>query len=221
MKTKLGKTIAALALLLGLTAVIFLVASSQAQRRGRTPGDWLPEDWRRPGDRRDEDRRRDDDGRQDRRRDEDGRRDEDRRARGADVAHAETLWRDIKDYPTWPVPKGLEGWQRGESPHGRYLRYYYNYAAKENLNKNLAVIVKENYSARDRGALRSVTVMQKRKGYDPENKDWFYVQYDPDGEVMSDRRGRKIAGAVGEETDRGCISCHERARGNDYLFMND
>ncbi|MBE0537810.1 MAG: cytochrome P460 family protein [Phycisphaerae bacterium] len=138
-----------------------------------------------------------------------------------DIAYAEQLWEKIEDYTNWPVPEGFEGWQDGISPHGKYLRYYINDIAKEDFNKDGAVIVKENYMEESPDALAAVTIMQKRKGYDPENNDWFYVKYSPDGKVMTDDQGRKIAGAVGKGMDEGCVPCHTTAGGGDYLFMND
>lgn len=138
-----------------------------------------------------------------------------------DAAYAEQLWGEIKDYENWPVPEGFEGWQDGISPHGKYLRYYINDIAKEDVNKDGAVIVKENYMEKSEDALAAVTIMQKRKGYDPENKDWFYVKYSPDGEVMTDEQGREIAGAVGKGMEEGCVPCHKTAGGGDYLFMTD
>ncbi len=138
-----------------------------------------------------------------------------------DAAYAEQLWGEIKNYEDWPVPEGFEGWQDGISPHGKYLRYYINDIAKEDLNRDGAVIVKENYMEKSPNMLAAVTIMQKRIGYDPENKDWFYVKYAPDGKVMTDEKGRKIAGAVGKGMDEGCVPCHKTAGGGDYLFMTD
>jgi hypothetical protein len=136
-----------------------------------------------------------------------------------DVRLAEDLWMEIKGYRTWPPPKGFEGWQEGQSPHGKFLRYYVNDIGQEDPTKDGTVIVKANYTEASYDALASLTVMQKRQGYDPENADWFYVQYSPDGKIMTDDRGQKIAGPVGKGTDAGCVPCHKSAPGGDYLFM--
>jgi hypothetical protein len=136
-----------------------------------------------------------------------------------DVEHARNLWTQIEDYPKWPAPEGFEGWQEGKSPHGSVLRYYVNAEAQEGLMTDGAVIVKENYSEQSDDALMSVTVMEQRKGYDPETGNWFYVKYSPDGEVMGDKK--KLAGLVGKGGSKGCIPCHATADGDDYLFIND
>jgi hypothetical protein len=138
-----------------------------------------------------------------------------------DVAHAEELWQEIKDYESWPEPDGLEGWQEGESPHGAVLRYRVNNAARQDLGADGAVIVKANYSAQSDDALESLTVMEKREGYDPETGNWFYVKYSPGGAVAENPQGMKLAGLVGKGTDTGCIACHARAGGDDHVFMND
>lgn len=139
----------------------------------------------------------------------------------ADVAHAQELWQAIKDYKTWTEPEGFQGWQEGRSPHGAILRYYVNDVARQDLEADGAVIVKENYSEESEDALESLTIMEKREGYDPETRNWFYVKYSPDGSVMENPQGMKLAGLVGKGKDAGCIACHAMAGGDDYLFMND
>ncbi len=139
----------------------------------------------------------------------------------ADVKHARALWAEIKEYSDWTQPEGFEGWNEGKSPHGAVLRYYVNAVAEGDLTKDGAVIVKENYSEQSEDALKSVTVMQKRQGYDPETGNWFYVKYAPDGTVLSNPKGKKLAGLVGKGADKGCVPCHAAAAGDDYLFMND
>jgi len=138
-----------------------------------------------------------------------------------DVVHAQQLWTQIENYENWTEPEGFKGWQKGTSPHGSILRYYVNAAAEQDLTKNGAVIVKENYSEENKNALKSVTVMEKRTGYDPETNNWFYVKYSPEGKVMENPKGAKLAGLVGKGGTQGCIPCHRDAGGGDYLFMND
>jgi hypothetical protein len=66
------------------------------------------------------------------------------------------------------------------------------------------VIVKENYSGEEE--LKSVTVMHKQPGFDPDHRDWFWAKYAPDGTVQ----------AAGQAA--GCISCHSAVNSNDYIF---
>ncbi len=138
-----------------------------------------------------------------------------------DVQYATDLWEQIKDYNNWTQPEGFKGWQEGKSPHGSVLQYYINDTAVEDLTADGAVIVKENYSKESKDAIMSVTVMEKREGYDPETKDWFYVKYSPKGEVMKNPAGKDLAGLIGKGGTKGCVPCHSAADGNDYLFMND
>jgi hypothetical protein len=138
-----------------------------------------------------------------------------------DVQHARDLWGSVQNWKDWPQPEGFQDWQDGKSPHGDALRYYVNEAALAGLTQDGAVIVKANYPERDPDKLMSLTVMEKREGYDPETGDWFYVKYAPDGEVMATEGGKKMAGLVGKGAQQGCIPCHANAGGNDYLFMND
>ena len=98
------------------------------------------------------------------------------------------------------------------------------------------VIVKHNYHGkairvedveRDRARyLASISVMYQREaGYDPDNKDWFWVQYTADGELASMTKmgmkivmaGRLIKGAS-RSKNRGCLYCHSSAGGGDYVF---
>lgn len=53
--------------------------------------------------------------------------------------------------------------------------------------------------------MMSVTVMFRRRGYDPKNADWFWAEYEPNGTVT-------YAGKV-----EHCIVCHQP--GKDYRFL--
>jgi hypothetical protein len=63
--------------------------------------------------------------------------------------------------------------------------------------------------------------MKKIDGYDPENEDWFWVKYAPDGGVAEGEGGIPLAGRVAKGTSQGCIACHANAKGDDYVFAND
>ncbi|RMD48443.1 MAG: hypothetical protein D6832_03940, partial [Alphaproteobacteria bacterium] len=70
--------------------------------------------------------------------------------------------------------------------------------------------------------LGAITVMFRReKGYDPDNQDWFWVKYRPDGSLDKNPKGMMLAGRVAKGADKGCIACHSGAGGDDYIFTTD
>ena len=141
-----------------------------------------------------------------------------------DVQYAQNLWTTtLRNYRSWKDYPGFEGWQDGKSPHGRFLKYYINETAARNTRSPGygSIIVKENYMAKDSKTLAAVTIMERKRGYDPDNHDWFWVKYGPDGEIMSNPKGMKLAGRVAKGMPKGCIACHSNAAGNDFLFVND
>ena len=65
--------------------------------------------------------------------------------------------------------------------------------------------------------LKVVAVMFKReKGYDPDNQDWFYSKFRPDGTPHENKKGMLMTGRAGK-----CISCHKSAPGGDYVYSFD
>jgi hypothetical protein len=69
--------------------------------------------------------------------------------------------------------------------------------------------------------LAAYTVMFKReKGYDTENKDWFWAKFDPKGNLDSMMPGGpKLAGRVAKGMPDGCIACHVGAGGADLEVL--
>ncbi len=100
-------------------------------------------------------------------------------------------------------------------------------------------IVKKNFVGADGAAateeqvfedpqkyLRVHTVMYQREvGYDPENQDWFWVVYAPNGNVVVNPLGLSMAGQIVktgmEEAPFNCIACHTGAPGDDLVFLHD
>jgi hypothetical protein len=70
-----------------------------------------------------------------------------------------------------------------------------------------AVAVKDAFADEAGANIADITVMQKRAGYDPDNGDWFYAQYAPDGTPMA-------SGAVAM-----CVGCHASAP-TDYIYSD-
>lgn len=121
----------------------------------------------------------------------------------------------------------------GTPPHGKIL---------ETLHQQITVdghtglaIIKRNYGgpgvsvdsvkADPKKYLKAVTVMFKREaGYDPEDKDWFWAKYKPDGSLHTKEKMMMeipLAGRVAKGKDEGCISCHKGAPGGDFVFAQD
>ncbi len=140
-----------------------------------------------------------------------------------DLKRAASLWQTMDGYTGWDPFPGFEGWQPGFNFHGRDVKYFINHTTAENLVTflNGSIIVKEVYRDRAPEAMMAVTAMQKIPGYDPEHNDWFWVKFAPDGSVMSNPLGMKLAGRVGKGMMKGCIPCHSSAGGEDFVFAND
>ncbi len=144
-----------------------------------------------------------------------------------DVKFANNLWKAMQGYEEWPMSSGV---YPGTSPHGKFLRMYYNMVHVDGTPYH--IIVKDNFGGEDATQekvaespgdyLAAVTIMlQREDGYDPENNNWFWVKYGPDGKIMQNPKGVALAGRVAKGTGQACISCHAKAKGDDYLFSND
>jgi hypothetical protein len=112
-------------------------------------------------------------------------------------------------YSKWQLWPGKGKLYKGTEPHGALLTTYVNETAFRSARKktrmtDTAIILKENYTAD--GKLSAISVMYKIKGYNPAGGDWFWGQYDPNGNV-------KAEGKV-----ESCIKCHEKRKDNDYIF---
>ena len=147
-----------------------------------------------------------------------------------DTAYASQLWQTM-------VEAGLAGEgavttrpYAGTEPHGFMLETFYGQASIDGHAGDL--VVKRNYGPEgversavqaDRaGHLASVTVMFRREeGYDPDNADWFWAKYNPDGSLQTNPNDMPLAGRVAKGADQGCIACHRAAPGGDYVFNND
>ena len=133
---------------------------------------------------------------------------------GADEISGQRLWEristenDYSQYSYWPEHEGIKP---GQAPHGVYHRIYISRELKESLplENNIApfgtIIVKENLNIDQKVA--KITVMTKVEGFNPEGGNWFWAAYSPEGEVQA------------EGTPKGCVSCHEGMKKNDYVIV--
>ena len=143
------------------------------------------------------------------------------------ISFAENLWEAMQGYQNWPLASDV---YPGTSPHGQFLRMYYNYVHVG--DDAYHVIVKDNFggegasiqtvSNRPEEFLMAVTVMvQRDENYNLQGPDWFYVKYQADGTLDTNEQGVPLAGLVGKDSDTGCMPRHAKAEGGDQLLMND
>lgn len=129
------------------------------------------------------------------------------------------LWNYLQQvqYRNWaPLAGQTDGLYPGNSPHGEKVKLYANRAAAAHSEDFPygSILVKENYD-RSGKSLMAVTVMYRSKGFAPENGDWHWTKFEPDGEV-SVMNGMKLAGKIGM-----CVQCHKSSEGGDFVFAND
>ncbi|HHH38841.1 MAG TPA: hypothetical protein ENK50_04600 [Sedimenticola sp.] len=146
-----------------------------------------------------------------------------------EVSYAGTLWSAMQRAGLVGSGAIMSAPYTGVHPHGAILDTLdarVTVDGKENV-----VIIKRNYGgpgvskqavANDPGKfLKAVTVMFKRPGYDPEDRDWFWVKFDPQGGVLKNPKGMSLAGRVAKGAPKGCIACHQAAPGGDFVFNHD
>ena len=152
----------------------------------------------------------------------------------ANVAYAEALWSALEEAKLVGEGAILTYPYEGTAPHGKVLEYLevddFSFAGHTDI-----MIVKKNYAGEgdpeelehavleDRlQHLDSVTVMFRREqGYDPDHQDWFWAKYAPDGSLATNPKDMALAGRVAKGADQGCIACHQKAEGGDYIYSHD
>lgn len=117
------------------------------------------------------------------------------------------------DYKNWELWPGTGELDPGKGPHGDQITIYVSDSALSAIEEKTGVmpanstVLKEGYNSE--GELMSVVVMHKVEGYDPAYNDWFWLEYDADGEIISE--GKVLS----------CQNCHARQANNDYLFTGE
>lgn len=146
------------------------------------------------------------------------------------VAYAAKLWSALKEAKLVGSDRILSKPYTGQHPHGAVLT---NLESKLTVGDDTGpVIVKSNFGGKGVSInavsqdpdkyLGAVTVMYQRAGYDPDNNDWFWAKYLPDGSLDKNPKGMKLAGRVAKvNPPAGCIACHKSAPGGDMVFTND
>jgi len=119
------------------------------------------------------------------------------------------------DWPKWTKVTRKPVVSKGHN--NNWVGIYVDDLAKETYlsasapYRECATIVKPIYDDPNGLSVRKLTIMVKMPaGYDPENGDWWYGDYDAQG-----TRARKQGKLP------GCIPCHKQAAETDYLFSRD
>jgi hypothetical protein len=100
--------------------------------------------------------------------------------------------------------------QPGRAPHGALHKVYVKEKALNSPEPPVqygAIQVKKSYNKAKE--LKAITVMYKVNGYNPEDGDWFWAKYTPDGKVTSSGK------------PRGRISCHRTRAKNDFITVHE
>ncbi len=146
-----------------------------------------------------------------------------------DAAYAQLLWDAMQAQKLVGAGMIRSAPYEGTDPHGMMLETFYTSASIKGHEGDL--VVKRNFGPegvtedevlRDpEHHLGAITVMFRREaGYDPEDHDWFWVKFLPDGSLDKAPNGVSLAGMVGKGMDSGCIACHSAAEG-DMVFTTD
>ena len=147
----------------------------------------------------------------------------------ADAAYAALLW-DVMTAEKLAGPGMIRSAPyEGTDPHGMMLETLYTIATIDGHTGDLVVkrnfgpegVSKDEVLADPDKHLGAYTVMFRREaGYDPEDKDWFWAKFLPDGSMDKMPNGMPMAGQIAKGMDEGCIACH-KGGGEDMLFTSD
>jgi len=148
-----------------------------------------------------------------------------------DVAFAKTLWQSLEQNRLVGANRFQSMPYRTPPPHGRFVEAIDGRISVD--GRKDIVIVKKNFGITQKETrqqiadnpdkyMTSITVMFKReKGYDSDNKNWFWVKYFPYGRIMKNPKGMALAGRVAKGSSKACIACHAGAPGGDYVYIHD
>jgi len=115
----------------------------------------------------------------------------------------------------------------GTEPHGMMLELFISKATIDGRTGDLIVkrnfgpagVTKEEVTNNPDKHLGAITVMFRREaGFDPEDKNWFWAKFLPDGSLDKNPKGMSLAGKVAKGADVGCIACHSAADGGDMVY---
>lgn len=148
----------------------------------------------------------------------------------ADAAYAADIWKAMKAvHLVGPNAINVRPYE-GNHPHGAIQQVL---DSKIKVRGRMArVILKRNFGGKGVTVqsvydnptknMGAITVMFKReKGYDPEDLDWMWIKYKPDGSLHKNPKGMMLAGKVAKGMEKGCIACHKAAGGADLETLTE
>lgn len=142
-----------------------------------------------------------------------------------DAGFAANLWQALID-ARLAGPEAIQTRPHpGLPPHGTLVQVFDGRLTVEGQSE--PVLVLRNHNGSDIGServvqnperyLQSIAVMFRRAGFAPDDGNWFWVEYRPDGSPMAGPDGQPLLG----RPEQGCIACHRSAPGGDRVFGHD
>ncbi len=145
-----------------------------------------------------------------------------------DVAFAKDLWSAMQRAGLVGKDAKRTQLRVGTHPHGAILESSMETITVNDVTSTLVIkhsyrgngVTIEQALADPATFLEDITVMFKREeGYDTANQNWFWAKYNADGSLDATPNGVQLGGRVAKGKPKGCIACHSKAFGNDYLFV--
>lgn len=145
--------------------------------------------------------------------------------RAEDDAYAAKIWAYLEDHQLVGEGRMRSFPFVGSRPHGSIQEVITTRAQIEGVDGRL--IVKHNYGAdealtpkqvyasnQDENYVALTIMFQREAGYDADNKDWFWAEYNPDGSVLN-YQGTNLSGRSAL-----CLGCHTPLGGSDREILN-
>ena len=145
--------------------------------------------------------------------------------RPVDDAYAAKLWSYMSEHQLLGKERMRSYPFVGSRPHGSIQEVISTEATidghrgrlivKHNYGAEAELTPKSVYSAKPDQNYEALTIMFKREaGYDPENSDWFWAEYNPDGSILF-FQGANLSGRA-----PACLGCHTPLGGKDREILN-
>lgn len=145
----------------------------------------------------------------------------------SDVTYAKELWKRLREERLVGNRRFSPRPTKGHNPHGSIQQILAGTIPVK--GRATQVVVKANHRGKGvspegvfedpKRFLTGYAVMAKREqGYHAEHADWFWALFNPNGSLRK-FEGKPIAGRVDTGAENGCIGCHKKWGGKDYLSL--